>query len=1168
MTINGLLLALLTAGKCLAEVSPHRTATRITDLSTRVAVPHERYHSGGSDGFDLLDIVLVASIDGKLHALNRTSGDSLWSMTASSGVAPVTLGPLVRTQHPDIDPDLTDDDSVHQEVYVVEPQSGDIFVLPTPNSPLQRLPFSMPQLVDMSPFKFSGDDDARVFVGKKETSLLLIELETGRVKATLSSECPWDPFQDLAGPAAFDVDLDELEGSKQPERPTEVYIGRTDYHVSIYTRPTRPSSTRPPIQNLSFSVYGPNNEDLALQSLYRHTADSAYIQPLPNGQVLCFKSDALETPKPDPSLLWGQAFPNPIVAVFDVLHAPKRQHPFVLLQPHLRLEDILPHADLRTSRHPDFDRAFVGIVEETGSLFAMSPDNFPLVVFGDAGAGRFLDAAPDADADTDGGGDHERDFPSRIDMVARRAKERSLRRMCRESSTDRRCLTGVRKLESSTQSRFSRLLDAAPVSAAPMTTDSAQENASGASASAGAAAGADGASVSAVLMWDSQRDYAEVGGKYLGGAATAQALSAFTACTLALLVVIWYAVRSRPDRQRAASSEDKAGPASDAREEVKAEMPSVNGVTTNGAIAGLPLELVAGVPPTASAEERSETPSPLTLSPSTPGKRVAFLTDDGESDSPMPDARDTGEEPVGAEDTDKEGDAPATPGKRKGPRRKRGKKKKGGAAGNGAADGAEQEKESVEATAAVDSSAEDGKLIVPVEPVSMPATPVPAASQSLVVSDTVLGFGSHGTVVFKGSLQGRAVAVKRLLQDFVTLAAREVNILQESDDHPNVIRYYYQESQANFLYIALELCPASLADIVERPDNFSDIVLAFEPKRALRQITAGLRHLHALKIVHRDIKPQNILISHAKKGVGESAGHRMLISDFGLCRKLDYDQTSFLPTSHGAMAAGTVGWRAPEILRGEVKLDDSGGEESQSSRGSVGAPAIGTPTGKPTRLTKSVDIFALGCLYYYVLTNGGHPFGDRFERESNILKNAKSLDGLVRFGEEGSEGADLIARMLSPEAYDRPDTSTCLLHPYFWDPAKRLTFLQDASDRFEIMCRDPRDPNLTLLETGAFNVVGNDWHSRLDRLFIENLGKFRKYDGRSVQDLLRALRNKKHHYQDLPDNVKRLLGSMPEGFLAYFTQRFPQLLLHVHSVVSASSLRNESMFRTYYELTD
>jgi serine/threonine-protein kinase/endoribonuclease IRE1 len=68
--------------------------------------------------------------------------------------------------------------------------------------------------------------------------------------------------------------------------------------------------------------------------------------------------------------------------------------------------------------------------------------------------------------------------------------------------------------------------------------------------------------------------------------------------------------------------------------------------------------------------------------------------------------------------------------------------------------------------------------------------------------------------------------------------------------------------------------------------------------------------------------------------------------------------------------------------------------------------------------------------------------------------------------------------------------------------------LQDASDRFEIMCRDPRDPDLITLESKAFDIVGNDWHSRLDRVFIENLGKFRKYDGKSLQDLLRALRNK------------------------------------------------------------
>lgn len=276
--------------------------------------------------------------------------------------------------------------------------------------------------------------------------------------------------------------------------------------------------------------------------------------------------------------------------------------------------------------------------------------------------------------------------------------------------------------------------------------------------------------------------------------------------------------------------------------------------------------------------------------------------------------------------------------------------------------------------------------------------------------------------MFRGSLQGRAVAVKRLLQDFVTLASREVHILQESDDHPNVIRYYYQESHANFLYIALELCPASLADVIERPDQFREISNSFNPKRSLIQITSGLRHLHALKIIHRDIKPQNILISSAKKGAGASSGHRMLISDFGLCRKLEFDQTSFLPTAHGAMAAGTVGWRAPEILRGEVKLDESAvDDQSQSSRGSVGTVVNGSNPNKSTRLTKSVDVFALGCLFYYTLTGGEHPYGDRFERERNIIKDIKDLKGLESFGEEGLEADDLITAMLRPEAYERCD---------------------------------------------------------------------------------------------------------------------------------------------------
>ncbi|KDR77334.1 hypothetical protein GALMADRAFT_246704 [Galerina marginata CBS 339.88] len=56
-----------------------------------------------SNDYDLLDTVLVATIDGKFHALNRSSGHTLWSMSSGSSqsslAVPSSLAPLVRTRH-------------------------------------------------------------------------------------------------------------------------------------------------------------------------------------------------------------------------------------------------------------------------------------------------------------------------------------------------------------------------------------------------------------------------------------------------------------------------------------------------------------------------------------------------------------------------------------------------------------------------------------------------------------------------------------------------------------------------------------------------------------------------------------------------------------------------------------------------------------------------------------------------------------------------------------------------------------------------------------------------------------------------------------------------------------------------------------------------------------
>ncbi|KAJ7805613.1 hypothetical protein B0H14DRAFT_3771264 [Mycena olivaceomarginata] len=176
---------------------------------------------------ELLDIVLVASVNGKFHALNRTTGHTLWSMSSFSSSSsttvspPLSLAPLVHTRHIDQDPDLTDDYlDAYQGMYIIEPQSGDIYVMAPPHSrsaPLQRFPYSMPELVDMSPFSFASADDHRVFVGRKATSEVVVELETGEVRFGGPDTCLCGPF----------LALDERDGRAPPPKCREVVVGRT-----------------------------------------------------------------------------------------------------------------------------------------------------------------------------------------------------------------------------------------------------------------------------------------------------------------------------------------------------------------------------------------------------------------------------------------------------------------------------------------------------------------------------------------------------------------------------------------------------------------------------------------------------------------------------------------------------------------------------------------------------------------------------------------------------------------------------------------------------------------------------------------------------------------------------------------------------------------------------
>lgn len=83
----------------------------------------------------------------------------------------------------------------------------------------------------------------------------------------------------------------------------------------------RNAGPRLPTQNLSFSVYGPNNKDNPIQATYRHTQDDAYVQSLPNGEIIAFKirtkGDLHGQGESLP--MWGHTFSMPM-SVVSVYH--------------------------------------------------------------------------------------------------------------------------------------------------------------------------------------------------------------------------------------------------------------------------------------------------------------------------------------------------------------------------------------------------------------------------------------------------------------------------------------------------------------------------------------------------------------------------------------------------------------------------------------------------------------------------------------------------------------------------------------------------------------------------------------------------------------------------------------------------------------------------------
>ena len=174
--------------------------------------------------------------------------------------------------------------------------------------------------------------------------------------------------------------------------------------------------------------------------------------------------------------------------------------------------------------------------------------------------------------------------------------------------------------------------------------------------------------------------------------------------------------------------------------------------------------------------------------------------------------------------------------------------------------------------------------------------------------DRLLGKGGMGAVFLAHDLTlERAVAIKVLPPDVAQDDQIVRRFQQEAKtaaklDHPNIIPIYRVESEGGLNYFVMKyISGTSLEDLLERQEP----IPVPEIQRILWEAARALGHAHQRGVVHRDVKPANIMFDH---------DGRVMLTDFGISKALQA-ATGFTATG---MIIGTPHYMAPEQAKGQT----------------------------------------------------------------------------------------------------------------------------------------------------------------------------------------------------------------------------------------------------------
>lgn len=315
----------------------------------------------------LSPVFLVATIDGQLHGLERTTGEWKWSLHAENNS--FVPSPLIKTNtsNSNLAPAAS-----AQETYILEPVSGgNIYIHQRNAGSTVKLPLTLAELVDESPFVFPASapgtnpdhqPDDKMYVGSRSTSLVGVDLASGRLVGEFGQSNGWCEWRE---PGLASGESYEEEIRRRPQ--DLLYIGRTEYSLSILSK-----STGALLQSLAYTAYHPST----MQSQHNIAAplaspDDRYFQATHDGTLVCLKAQAGVNWVVRP---FGS---NPIISVFDISIDQSGPSPILYPHPSLYQAPGVPRADSILQKPTD--AAYIGLLGDKVTPFAMSRAHFPFI---------------------------------------------------------------------------------------------------------------------------------------------------------------------------------------------------------------------------------------------------------------------------------------------------------------------------------------------------------------------------------------------------------------------------------------------------------------------------------------------------------------------------------------------------------------------------------------------------------------------------------------------------------------------------------------------------------------------------------------------------------------------------------------------------------------------